>query len=46
MDQYVSIVHDPAAPPEAVSLTLYIFYDCLRIAFALPQKRGGVSRAH
>ncbi len=38
-DGSVPIVHDPAALPE-VSLTLYIFYDCLRIAFALPQKRG------
>ncbi len=36
----VPIVHDPAAPLEEVSLTLYIFYDYLRIAFALPQKRG------
>ncbi len=39
MDGSVLIVHDPAAPPEEVSLTLYIFYDYLRIAFALPQKR-------
>ncbi len=38
-DGSVLIVHDPAAPPEEVSLTLYIFYDYLRIAFALPQKR-------
>ncbi len=39
-DGSAPIVHDPAAPPEEVSLTLYIFYDCLRIIFALPQKRG------
>ncbi len=39
-DESVPIVHDPAAPPEEVSLTLYIFYDYLRIAFAFPQKRG------
>ncbi len=39
-DGSVPIFHDPAAPPEEVSLTLYIFYDYLRIAFALPQKRG------
>ncbi len=41
-DGSVTIVHDPAAPPE-VSLTLIshnIFYDYLRITFALPQKRG------
>ncbi len=31
------IVHVPAAPPEELSLTLDIFYDYLRIAFALPQ---------
>ncbi len=31
------IVHFPAAPPEELSLTLDIFYDYLRIAFALPQ---------
>ncbi len=35
-----SIVHDPAAPPVEISLTLYVFYDYLRIAFALPQMRG------
>ncbi len=39
-DGSVTIVHDPAAPPEEVSLTFFIFYDYLRIAFALPQKRG------
>ncbi len=42
-DGSVTIVHDPAAPPEEVNLTLIshnIFYDYLRIAFALPQKRG------
>ncbi len=39
-DGSISIVHDPAAPPEEVSLTLYMFYDYLQIAFALPQKRG------
>ncbi len=39
-DGSVSIVHDPAAPPEEVSLTLTIFYDYLRITFGLPQKRG------
>ncbi len=39
-DGSVPIVHDPAVPLEEVSLTLYIFYDYLRIAFALPQKRG------
>ncbi len=39
-DGLVPIVHDPAAPPEEVSLTLYIFYDYLQITFALPQKRG------
>ncbi len=38
-DGSVLIVHDPAAPPEEVSLTLYIFYDYLRITFALSQKR-------
>ncbi len=38
--RWISKVHDPAAPPEEVSLTLYIFYDYLRIAFAFPQKRG------
>ncbi len=31
-DGSVTIVHDPAAPPEEVSLTLNIFYDYLRIA--------------
>ncbi len=44
-DGSVPIVHDPAAPPEEVSLTLLIFYDYLRIAFALPQKRGQSSLA-
>ncbi len=42
-DGSVTIVHDPAAPPEEVSLTLIshnIFYDYLWIAFALPQKKG------
>ncbi len=39
-DGSVTIVHDPAAPPEEVSLTLSIFYDYLQIAFALPRKRG------
>ncbi len=42
-DGSVTIVHDPAALPEEVSLTLIshnIFYDYLRIAFVLPQKRG------
>ncbi len=42
-DGSIPIVHDPAAPPEEASLTLIshnIFYDYLRIAFALPQKRG------
>ncbi len=39
-DGSVTIVHDPAAPPEEVIVTLSIFYDYLRIAFALPQKRG------
>ncbi len=40
-DGSVPIVHDPAAPPEVVSLTLYMFfYDYLRITFALPRKRG------
>ncbi len=42
-DGSVPIVHDPAAPPEEASLTLIshnIFNDYLRIAFALPQKRG------
>ncbi len=39
-DRSVPIVRDPAAPPEEVSLTLYIFYDCLQIAFALPRKKG------
>ncbi len=38
-DGAVPIVHDSAAPPEEVSLTLYICNDYLRIAFALPQKR-------
>ncbi len=33
-DRSVPIVRDPAAPPEGVSLTLYIFYDYLQIAFA------------
>ncbi len=28
-DRSVPIVHDPAAPPEVISLTLYIFYDYL-----------------
>ncbi len=36
-DRAVSIVHDPAAPPEEVSLRLDIFNDYLRIAFALPR---------
>ncbi len=40
-DGSVTIVHDPAAPPEEVIVTLSIFYDYLRIAFALPRKRGG-----
>ncbi len=39
-DELVTIVHDPAAPPEEVSLTLFIIYDYLQIVFALPQKRG------
>ncbi len=39
-DGSVPIVHDPAAPPVEISLTLYVFYDYLRIAFALSQKRG------
>ncbi len=39
-DGSVTIVHDPAAPPEEGSLTLYICYNYLRIAFALPWKRG------
>ncbi len=39
-DGSVPIVHDPATPPEEVSLTIYIFYDYLQIVFALPQKRG------
>ncbi len=43
-DGSVPTVHDPAAPPEVVSLTLYIFvfYDYLRlrITFALTWKRG------
>ncbi len=39
-DGSVTIVHDPAAPPEKVIVTLSIFYDYLRIAFALPRKRG------
>ncbi len=39
-DGSVTIVHDPAAPPEEVIVTLSIFYDYLRIAFALPRKRG------
>ncbi len=38
-DGSVTIVHDPAAPPEEGSLTLYICY-YLRITFALPRKRG------
>ncbi len=38
-DGSLPIVHDPAAPPEEGSFTLYI-YDYLRITFALPQKRG------
>ncbi len=39
-DGSVTIVHDPAAPSEEVIVTLSIFYDYLRIAFALPRKRG------
>ncbi len=39
-DGSVTIVHDPAAPPEEVIVTLSIFYDYLQIAFALPRKRG------
>ncbi len=39
-DGAVPIAHDPAAPPEEVSLTLDILQDYLRITFALPQKRG------
>ncbi len=39
-DGAVPIVHDPAAPPEEVSLTRYIFNGYLRIAFTPPQKRG------
>ncbi len=39
-DGSVPIVHDPAARPEEESLTLYICFNYLRIAFALPQKRG------
>ncbi len=39
-DGSATIAHDPAAPPDEVSLPLYIFfYDYLQIAFALPQKR-------
>ncbi len=38
-DGSISIVHDPAVPPEEVSFTPYMFYDYLQIAFALPQKR-------
>ncbi len=34
------IVHDPAAPPEEIRSTLFIVYDYLQIALALPQKRG------
>ncbi len=45
-DGPVPIVYYPAALPEEVSLILYIFYDYLQITFALPQKRGGVGRAH
>ncbi len=37
-DGSATIFNDPAAPPEEVSLPLYIFY--LQIVFALPQKRG------
>ncbi len=39
-DGPLPIVHDPAAPPEEVSLTLFICYEYLQIAFALSQKRG------
>ncbi len=39
-DGSVPIVHDPAACPEEESLTLYICFNYLWIAFALPQKRG------
>ncbi len=39
-DGSVTIVHDPVAPPEEIIVTLSIFYDYLRIAFALPRKRG------
>ncbi len=42
-DGSVPTVHDPAAPPEEVSLTLDILYDYLRITFTLPQKRGAGS---
>ncbi len=39
-DGSVLIVHDPAAPPEEVSLTLFIFYDYLRITSST-EERGG-----
>ncbi len=39
-DGLVPIVHDPDAPPEEISFTLFIVYDYLQIALALPQKRG------
>ncbi len=41
-DGSVTIVRDPDALPEVVSLTLYIyiFNDYLLITFALPWKRG------
>ncbi len=41
-DGSVPIVHDPAAPPEVVSLT-YLFF---MIIFSSAEERGGVSRAH
>ncbi len=39
-DGSVPIVHDPAPRPEEGSLTFYICYNYLWMAFALPQKRG------
>ncbi len=46
-DGSVPIVHDPAAPPEEVSLTLFIFLWLFanRICSST-EERGGVSRAH
>ncbi len=45
-DRSVPIVHDPAAPPEEVSLTIYMFMIICESPLFFHRSNGGVNRAH